>query len=163
MNSKSDKSQVSLLNFVYSYLNSKLIYMNTENDTAINAKKSNLLGTIFSYLIVGGLVYGAYIATTNFVATGNVFGDFPTLTMCDDVDKVENEMGLLETYKDGKPYSGYVIMAQYVMDSGKTLYGVMEYNEGGLLNGGALSTVHQDGQPVEQFNIQKAKMSACPF
>jgi len=137
--------------------------MNTDNNDAGETKQSGCGGLIISFLIIGGISYGAYLAITNYLTTGSVFRSQLTLVMCDEVDKVENNMGLLETYKDGKPYSGYVIMLKNVMENGSFFYDVWEYSEGALLNNGQFISVDSSGEPV-QYNPNYLKENiSCPF
>lgn len=118
---------------------------------------------LIHFLIIGGISYGAYIASTNYLTTGSAFHSQLTLVMCDEVDKVENNMGLSETYKDGKPYSGYVIILKNVMENGSFFYDVWEYRDGGLLNNRHFKSVDSSGEPV-QYNPRYLKETInCPF
>ena len=51
----------------------------------------------------------------------------------DKLEKKENDMGLMETFYEGEPFTGYSIASKMTMESGSEIFMVREYSKGGVL------------------------------
>jgi hypothetical protein len=121
-------------------------------------KQNPILRILFTIIIFAGLGAGGTYVYLMMQENG-IFPISQTNKLkvnYNELEKIENDMGLMETYYDGAPYTGFAVTAKLTLESGINVYMVQEYSEGGIMNGGNSSYINEDNQPT-QFNFSKVK------
>ena len=129
----------------------------------MSKEKGNVVNGIVGLLIIALIGAGGYYGVTYFLDNSDTAVDLgiskAKMVSCSDIEKRENDMGLMEAYYEGEKFTGMSIVAIHTMESGSIIYQVMEYRDGGVLNGGSWDKIVDENGEEVQHNPNKIENS----